>query len=207
VVLWKGADIALYHNTKNIKIMEEYTGIVKLFAGSFAPRGWMFCHGQLLSAHRFQDLFSLLGNAYGGDGNETFALPDLRSRAVIGAGSGAGTGRTDFKPGDNGGQEKTALDATHLPDHTHTGKIMVSKGQAADNVAKETSVIASPGKGTGRAFDASFGFADAVPDIHLAASSLVIDATAGGGKEFSIRDPYMAMNYIICVEGIYPSRP
>lgn len=187
--------------------MDEYTGIVKLFAGSFAPRGWMFCHGQLLSAHRYHDLFSLLGNVYGGDGYETFALPDLRSRAVVGAGTEAGTGRTDFKPGDNGGIEKMALDATHLPDHTHTAKAMVSTAQAADNVPKTTSVFGAPGKGAGRAFDASFGYVDAVPDIQLAAATVTIDATTDGGKEFSLRNPYMAMNYIICVEGIYPSRP
>jgi len=187
--------------------MEEYTGIVKLFAGNFAPKGWMFCEGQLLSVHRYGDLFSLIGIAYGGDGGESFALPDLRSRAVVGAGGSAESGKTVYKPGDNGGIEKMTLNATHVPDHTHTAKVMVSTTNAADTTPKRTSVFGAPGKGTGRSFDASFGFIDAVPDMQLADATLTIDPTTGGGKEFSLMTPYLAMSYIICVEGIYPSRP
>ncbi|MGQ2983958.1 phage tail protein [Flavobacterium sp.] len=187
--------------------MEEYTGIVKLFAGNFAPRGWMFCEGQLLSTHRFGDLFSLIGTTYGGDGAGSFALPDLRSRAVVGAGTIAEAGKTAYKPGDNGGTEKMILDATHVPDHTHTAKVMVSTTNAADPLPKRTSVFGAPGKGTGRSFEPNFGFIDAVPDMQLADTTVTIDPTTGGGKEFSLMNPYLAMSYIICVEGIYPSRP
>jgi len=185
--------------------MEDYIGIIKLFAGTFAPRGWAFCHGQDLEVHRYNNLFSIIGTTYGGDGGERFTLPDLRGRTPLGAGSG-GT-LTAYAEGAMGGTENAKLDATHLPDHTHTAKAMASTSNAVDSTPKRTSVLAAPGKGIGRAFDASFGFIDATPDIQLADTTIVVDSTTGGGKEFSIKAPFLALNYIICLEGIYPPRP
>ena len=92
--------------------MDEFLGIVKLFAGNFAPKGWMFCNGQILSIRQYTALFSLLGTQYGGDGINTFALPDLRGRVAVGA--GAGQGLTPVNLGESAGTEANVLTQHHV---------------------------------------------------------------------------------------------
>jgi len=184
--------------------MEEYTGIVKLFAGTFAPRGWAFCHGQLLSTHSYGGLFSLIQNIYGGDGIDNFALPDLRGRMAIGAGAG-GT-LTPYTEGITGGDETIQLDKTNLPAHKHAVHLHANTANAAYSKPLVTSIIAAPGRPEGRAFENTFGYTDILPDVQLSDASLTMDET-GEGKAFKIMQPYMALNYIICLDGIHPSRP
>lgn len=185
--------------------MEEFLGVVKLFAGTYAPMDWAFCDGALLPIHRHNDLFALIGTTYGGDGMNTFALPDLRGRAVLGAGQGSEL--TNYKPGDKGGKESNKLDAKQLPPHTHKSVIMVSADNAELGVAtSKTSSIAAPGYTSGREFNATLGFTDKEPAIQLSDKSITTE-TIGAGEAIENRQPFMAMNYIICLRGIWPPRP
>ena len=129
--------------------MEEYIGIVKIFAGNFAPRGWMLCQGQILSIAQNTALFSLLGTTYGGNGVTTFGLPNLCGMAPLGTGRSPISGNT-YVEGQMGGTEKVTLLANHLPPHNHTAKLGVSSANATASVAKNTSVIATPGSMAGR---------------------------------------------------------
>lgn len=185
--------------------MEEYIGVVKIFAGNFAPKYYMFCQGQLLPVAPYQALFSILGTTYGGDGITTFGLPDLRGAAPVGTGVSRFSG-TNYIAGQIGGAEKVEITANQLPPHTHTAKMAVSSANASKAVATGGSVIATPGSVSGRDFDSTLGFADGTPDIPLNDASVTVNP-AGAGMPVGIMSPYLAMNYIICTEGIYPSRP
>jgi len=99
---------------KRKNVMDEFIGIVKLFAGNYAPDNWLFCHGQLLPVSQYQALFSILGNMYGGDGRTTFALPDLRGRVPVGSGPQPGAS-ADHKVGEKWGNEMTLLSPANLP--------------------------------------------------------------------------------------------
>ncbi|MEK7254534.1 MAG: tail fiber protein [Bacteroidota bacterium] len=170
--------------------MEDLIGVIKLFAGNFAPRGWAFCHGQLLSIAQNTALFSILGTTYGGDGQTTFALPDLRGRAPIGAGQGPGL--SDYVLGEMSGSETTTLLVNNMPMHTHTV-------QASNQFAGGD----HPG---GRYLGASTtddGFYDETANTSMAADMV---APAGGSQPFDHRPPYLGLNYIICLYGIFPSR-
>lgn len=183
--------------------MDEYLGIVKLFAGNFVPRGWMLCDGSILSIAQNQALFSLLGTMYGGNGSTTFALPDLRGRVAIGAGDN--TGHTSYIPGQMAGTESVILTQAQLPAHTHTGAIAVSSQNATKSQAESGGTLAAPGVQEGRSFNPTFGYTKAPTDTELNIDTVKINQT-GGSAPFSIMQPYTGMNYIICVAGIFPSR-
>src|SRR6201987_575347 len=104
---------------------QPYVGEIRMFAGNFAPAGWMFCEGQLLQIAQFETLFNLIGTTYGGDGQSTFALPDLRGRLPIHQGSG-------FTPGQNGGAEQVTLTVNQIPAHTHP--FQASTSLASSNI-------------------------------------------------------------------------
>lgn len=184
--------------------MDEYVGIVKLFAGNFAPQGWFFCQGQLLSISQYQVLFSLLGTTYGGDGIQTFALPDLRSSVPLGTGQRPGS--SNYVAGQKGGSESVTLTSGQLPAHTHGANVAVSSANSTDSVAKAGENLGAPGNGQGRSFNATFGYVQGAADIALAADSVKV-APTGSNLPVSIMQPYLAMNYIICYNGIYPPRP
>lgn len=183
--------------------MDEYMGIVKLFAGTFAPRGWAFCQGQLLSIAQNTALFSILGTTYGGNGTTTFALPDFRSSVPIGAGQKPGY--SDYDPGQAGGSEIVTLTTGQMPAHTHGANVAVSSANATDSAAKGGQNLGAPGNGQGRSFNNTFGYVQGAADIALAADSVKV-ASAGGNLPVSIMQPYMAMNYIICLQGVFPPR-
>jgi len=183
--------------------MDEYLGIVKLFAGSFAPRGWMFCAGQLLPINQNQALFSLLGTVYGGDGRTTFALPNLMSSVAIGAGQGPG--RSNYNPGQMGGHESITLSQGQMPAHTHTAAIGVSSSNATDSVAKGGQNLGAMGYMEGREFNNTFGYVQGAANVALAADSVSV-GVAGNSLPVDVRQPYLAMNYIICVNGLFPPR-
>jgi len=174
--------------------MDPFLAQVVLFGGNFAPRGWAFCDGKLLSISSNQALFSLIGTFYGGDGRTTFALPDLRGRVPIS--SGTSPGLPTYKVGDKGGNAETTLVEANLPPHHHA---LTTSDQPATQ----------PG-GTG-------GFFPANPDgrgsVNLYASSAgtpqTMGATTGNdgsGTPFNNMQPYTCLNYIICINGIFPSR-
>jgi microcystin-dependent protein len=157
-----------------------------MFGGNFAPRGWAFCNGQLLSIAQNTALFSLLGTTYGGNGQTTFALPDLRSRAPVHFGQGPGLTNRDL--GEQGGEETHTLITTEMPAHSHPAGANNS-GQTTNRPAD---AVAARGGAYASSADTSMGPASSPP--------------AGGSQPHNNMQPYLAINYIIALEGIYPSR-
>ena len=169
---------------------EPYVGEIKMFAGNFAPRGWAMCDGQLLAVSQNDALFSLIGTIYGGDGRTTFALPDLRGRLPIHAGQGPGL--SDRRLGSKAGAENVTLNTSELPSHSHPMKAsenLASSPNPAGNVLAQTTTLDL--------------YLDTTPDTPLANSS--ITATGGGGSHTNLM-PFLCINFIISLVGIYPSR-
>jgi microcystin-dependent protein len=174
---------------------EAMIGEIRMFAGNFAPRGWALCNGQLLSIAQNTALFSILGTTYGGDGRTTFALPDLRGRVPISAGQGPGL--SDKRLGQQGGQETVTLTANEMPAHTHTATINADTSVAISdqprNLIPARNAAATPQYGdkiTGKLNDKT-----------------VSVENAGGNQPHENMPPYTTVNYIIALQGIFPSRP
>lgn len=171
---------------------EPFVGEIRMFAGSFAPRGWAFCDGQLLAVSQNDALFSLLGTIYGGDGRTTFGLPDMRGRIPIHAGSGPGL--SPRRLGAKGGAESVTLTTNQLPNHTH-------------------SVRASSAAGTARSAANNY-FAEDNANVYHAAplSSSVVNldsssvTSTGGSRSHTNLMPALCVNFIVALFGIYPSR-
>lgn len=182
---------------------EEYIGTIKLFAGDFAPKGYMYCAGQLLPISGNEALFSIIGANYGGDGRVNFALPDLRGRIPVGQGQISGT--HIFRLGTRAGTEETTLTISNLPPHNHITQLSVSSENATDSIPVAGASIAVPGTSQGRDFTPTLGFNTVAPNVNLNDNS-VITGLAGAGMPINNMQPYLTLNYIICVYGIYPTR-
>ncbi|WP_103069863.1 phage tail protein [Aquimarina sediminis] len=183
--------------------MEGTIGEIRMFAGNFAPRTWALCQGQLLPISQNSALFSILGTIYGGDGRTTFGLPDLRGRVPVGPGTGPGL--PSYREGQRGGAATNILNITQIPAHSHTGAVKVSSGNATQDAATNGASIATPGIGSGRSFKATEGFNTASPDITLNANSIQTGNT-GGNQSVNNMQPFLSIHYIICLQGIFPSR-
>jgi len=180
--------------------MDEFIGIIKLFAGNFAPRGWAFCDGSLLSVAQNTALFSILGTTYGGNGTTTFALPDLRSRAAIGKGQGPGL--QAYPLADKGGVESVILTTLQMPMHTHTLNASTAPGAVEVPTSEAVLAVATGATGTGEGVTvSSYVNGNANTALNPTAIGMV-----GGSQPHENRSPYLALNYIICVEGIFPPR-
>lgn len=166
--------------------MEPFIGTILLFAGNFAPRGWAFCNGQIMSISQNSALFSILGTTYGGDGHTTFALPDLRGRTAIGM--GAGPGLTPRTEGEQGGSETVTMTVNNMPAHNHT---IASLNAPGDQSLPSGNYLAGATAYSSRT------------DSTLNAQAVSV---AGGSQPVSIMPPFLGLNYIIALEGIYPSR-
>lgn len=177
-------------------------GMIKLFAGNFAPANWMYCAGQLLAINQYTALYSLLGITYGGDGQRTFALPDLRSRVPVGGGMGAAPDGSNVQAGQIGGSSSVTLIAGQLPPHSHT--LSVNSADAAQSVATAGASLATPGTLAGRSFTGTLGYNTATPNTVLSPASI---AGGGQGLPHDNMQPYLGLSYIICINGLYPSRP
>lgn len=165
-----------------------HVGEVRLFAGNYAPVGWEFCHGQMLSISRYDALYVLIGTTYGGDGMVTFRLPDLRGRVPIHHGSPPdGTPR---QVGTSGGQEVVTLRQEQMPPHTHA--VRASATTATSRTAVGNAPAALP---SGRAYST-----DEAGEV-IAQSS-----PAGGDHPHENRQPFTVINYIIATTGAFPSR-
>lgn len=171
---------------------EPFIGQITLFAGNFAPRGWAFCDGQLLAISSNSALFSILGTTYGGDGRTTFALPDLRGRAPIHAGRGPGL--SDRRLGQAGGSETVTLTAAQMPSHTHTARC----NSAAGNSNEPVNNVWSKDAGT-----ASATYQSATADSNMNAAAI---GNTGGSQSHDNMQPFQVLNYIIALQGIFPSR-
>ncbi|QUL37814.1 phage tail protein [Erythrobacter sp. JK5] len=177
--------------------MEGYLAQIIMFGGNFAPRNWAFCHGQLLAISSNSALFSLLGTAYGGDGRTTFGLPDLRGRVPIG--QGAGPGLPNNILGQKGGSPTTTLTVANLPPHNHAATLH-AESDVGSSGAPTNALL---GVVTG----ATKIYAPSVPadQVAMHPDSITVGNT-GGGTSFSNEQPYQVLHYVICTQGIYPSR-
>ncbi|MEP2936888.1 MAG: tail fiber protein [Gilvibacter sp.] len=183
--------------------MDPFIGEIIMFGGNFAPRGWALCNGQLLPISQNTALFSILGTTYGGDGRTTFGLPDLRGRVPVS--SGHGPGLSNYSLGEKGGTETNTLTQNQLPSHSHTGVLKVSSANATQGAATQGSSIAAPGTLSGRTFTPSEGFNAAAPDITMNGASVSTNPT-GGGQSVNNIQPFQVVNYIIALQGVFPSR-
>lgn len=181
-----------------------------MFGGNFAPKGWAQCDGQLLSIDQNQSLYSLLGTMYGGDGRTTFALPDLRGRVPISFGTLAAFGN-NFEQGAKGGQETVQLTSQQMPSHTHIASARVhgdfefNCGNAAGtSTDPENNFLGSAGTENLYSAPIASGVLMAPKAFELEAQIQVDDA--GGGQEHSNMAPFQVVNFIIALQGIYPSR-
>ena len=168
--------------------MEPLLGSIILFGGNFQPRGWAFCNGQSLQIDQYSALYSLLGTAYGGDGIATFHLPDLRGRVPVHAGTGAGL--SPRSPGEAFGHEAVTLAAAQVPPHTHdlvVADVPSSSDRAQGDMIARSQIFSDRGGST------------------LSLNPLSI-ALTGGGQPHDNMQPSLCVNYIIALEGIYPSR-
>ena len=172
---------------------------IRMFAPNFAPRSWAICRGQLLPIAQNQALFSLLGSVYGGNGTTTFALPDLQGRVPVGTGQSAGL--SNYSLGQKSGIETTTLTAGNLPAHTHpvTGTIKVATtNQPANEPSPNGKYFANDGS-------PKFNLTNTGNSMKPANLNMAV-AIAGNGQNLENRMPYLGFNYIICLQGVYPTR-
>lgn len=164
---------------------QPYVGEIRIFAGNFAPNGWMFCEGQILPISEYETLFVLIGTTYGGDGQSTFALPDLRGRIPLHQGAG-------FTMAETGGVETVTLTTQQIPNHTHT---VLGTGNIATGNAPANNTYAGT---TGATI---FPYGTDQPTTTLHPSSIGSD---GGSQPHDNFQPYLCMNYIISLFGLFP---
>jgi microcystin-dependent protein len=172
--------------------MDAYIGEVRMFGGDFAPRDWAFCDGRLLAINQYTALFSLLGTAFGGDGRVNFALPDLRGRCPVHA--GAGPGRTERNRGDKTGYEAVPLAADQMPSHGH-------KGRCHDNTANALSPVGAAMAQEAASLTAAY-VDDADPQGKMKAQTVPV----GSSTAHNNMQPFQVVNFIICLNGLYPPR-
>ena len=175
--------------------MDVFVGMIAAFGFNFPPRGWMLCNGQVIAITQNSALFSLLGTTYGGNGQTTFALPDLQGRVLIGMGNGPGlTPRTQ---GEVSGTENVTLISTQMPAHNHT---MTASGDGPTQATASGASLASQGR-TGGTMPTIYANGATTP-VNMASAT----TQAGGNQPHNNMQPYLAINYCIAVEGIFPSR-
>jgi microcystin-dependent protein len=172
---------------------QPYVGEIRMFAGNFAPAGWMFCSGQLLPISENETLFQLIGTTYGGDGQSTFALPNLQSRIPIHMGTSTASGNT-YQLAEAAGTESVTLTVQQIPSHTHPILASTDQGQqlaAANNVLAALSNV-------------SIYKPNAVaPNLAMNAASIT---PQGGSQPHDNMQPFLCINFIISLFGIFPSQ-
>lgn len=177
--------------------MEGTIGEIRLFAGNFPPKNWAFCQGQIIAIRSNTALFSILGTTYGGDGQTTFALPDLQGRVPVGAGQGPGL--SNYVLGQVGGVESTTLTQANLPAHIHNLAGTVKVADGADNTSPAGTYPGAPTN-----FDMyaeNPGSGTMLPNLLMGQA-----APVGGASPVPIMQPYEGMYYVICMYGVFPYR-
>ena len=165
---------------------QPYVGEIRIFAGNFAPAGWMFCEGQILPISENETLFQLIGTTYGGDGESTFALPDLRGRVPLHQGNG-------FILAETGGAEEITLTIQQIPAHTHP---LMGSTAVASTATPQNAVVAQ---------DNIVGVDFYIEDVPIANMAATAITPIGGSQPHTNFQPYLCMNYIISLFGIFPS--
>lgn len=165
---------------------QPYVGEIRMFAGNFAPAGWMFCEGQLLPISENETLFNLIGTTYGGDGQSTFSLPDLRGRLPIHQGNG-------FTLAETGGVEEITLTISQIPAHSHP---MLASGNTGTGSNPQGNVL-------DQMSGAILLYKDQPPTIPMSAVAV---SSVGGSQPHSNFQPYLCVDFIISLFGIFPSQ-
>ena len=172
--------------------MDAFVGEIRLMSFPFAPKGWLYCQGQTLPINSNQALFSLLGTTYGGDGVTTFRLPDLRGRVITGVGG------STYYQGQVGGSETVTLTQAQMPAHGHAYQGTIKTGTAAEYPEASQGF---PARGT------ATQFATGTPNATLGPNALPnTTSSVGGSQAHDNRQPLIAMNYAIALQGYFPSR-
>lgn len=169
-----------------------FLGEIRMVAFNYAPYGWALCNGQLLSISQNTALFALLGTMYGGDGVTTFALPDLRGRVPIHYGQGSGL--SVYTEGQKGGVEKVTLTQNQMPAHSHGVNAVAAGGNQASPAGNLPAI-----ESTGTSLD----YSSNAPDAPMNSAMI---GSAGGGQPVSIMQPYLVVNFVIALTGVFPSR-
>lgn len=177
--------------------MEPFIGQIIMFGGNFAPRGWALCDGQLLAIAQNTALFSILGTTYGGDGRTTFGLPELRGRVAMHEGTGPGLSNRAL--GQRGGAQTATLNVGNMPSHNHSVRLQAET--AAGSTANPTNALLAVSTNQ----DRIYAPADPAAEIPMHPDSIAQN-NMGGGQAFSIEQPYTVVNYIIALQGTFPSR-
>jgi microcystin-dependent protein len=176
---------------------QPYVGEIRIFAGNFAPAGWALCQGQLLAISENDTLYNLIGTTYGGDGQSTFALPNLQSRIPIHQGSnGFGT----YTIGQNGGEEQVTLTTNQLPSHTHSLATATAAQGGGTRFPGISNVLADQTLGS-----PPFVYAAYNNNANQRALNSAAVTTAGGSQPHDNMVPFLCVNFIISLFGIYPS--
>ena len=170
--------------------MDFFLGQILMFAGTYAPQGFAFCQGQLLPISSNSALFAILGTQYGGNGQTTFALPDLRGRIPVGTGNGPGL--TPRLAGQKFGQEDVSLTVQNMPSHNHTP--VAYEGRGGDETSPSDNTW---GAGSGNAYNSN------APNTSMSNNAI---SQTGGNMPHNNVQPSLGMNYIICLQGIFPPR-
>jgi microcystin-dependent protein len=169
---------------------QPYVGEIRIFAGNFAPAGWMFCDGSVLAISQYETLFNLIGTTYGGDGQSTFALPDLRGRAPVHMGTGAGA---SYVIGQSGGAETVTLTTNQIPQHSH---VPLAAAGAPGNPANSPLNNVWSGWTGGQ-------FTNVTPSTPMDPNAI---GSAGGSQPHDNMVPYLTISFIISLFGIFPSQ-
>jgi microcystin-dependent protein len=170
---------------------DPFVAEIRIFGFNFAPRGWAFCNGQIMSISQNTALFSLVGTTYGGDGRSTFGLPNLQGNAALFWGQGPGLSLYDL--GQTGGSSNVTLLANEIPQHTHTGMKANARAAISNNPSG-----AAPALTTG-----TFTYASAVPSTNLSAQSTQV---IGGSLPHNNYMPSLVLNFCIAMQGVFPPR-
>lgn len=188
--------------------MEGTMSEIRMFAGNFAPKSWAFCNGQLMAIATNSALFSLLGTTYGGDGRTTFGLPNMLGRAPLSPGQSTGT--SNYQLGEITGANSVTLNTTNLPSHNH-----VSNGSPTINIQPQCNT--NPGTATepegqfsatpsdGSSLYSTSG-SDIMASVNYTATSNLVATVSGSSMPIPLGSPFLGINYVICLYGIYPSR-
>lgn len=196
---------------------DPFVGQISMFAGNFAPRGWAFCNGQLLSIAQNTALFSILGTTYGGDGHTTFALPNLQGRAPVHQGQSPGT--SHYALGQVGGVENVTLTVNELPAHNHavalngTGNVSVALGASSANGNTPTPGPTTVPAKVASGLNSLNAFSTTAPDTTLLPVATTTTVAVNGNTGLTgsnapvpVVQPYVAVNFIIALVGVFPSR-
>lgn len=175
-----------------------FVGEIRMFAGNFPPLDWAFCNGQLLQISQYDTLFALIGTTYGGDGQSTFALPNLQSRVPMHFGQGPGL--SNYVQGQTGGVENVTLTGQQLPIHTHTLFSQSTPGGVAAPAANATLADMGP---QGETRVGTYKPYDGTSQVTLAAQTV---GNAGGNQPHNNIQPTLAVSFIISLFGVFPSR-